>query len=675
MLEPDRESDDRPTEQLTAVSADGGERGGAVSGDQSVTSGDGPHVAPGDPAGAPEGEGDAAPRRSRRGLLATLIVLGVLLIGAVAAYLIDLGVTSGEIERGTSIAGVEVGGLTPEQATAALTAQVIPQYRQPAQLTVNGGSVALDPQQAGLSADIDGAVAAAGTRSASPAARIRSFFRSENVPVHVTVDRQALQKWVSSVAAQKAIKPVEGSVTLTGTKITVVKPVTGVSLDQAKAADLIAAAWAKGGPQAVSGLALPVTSTPVRASAAGVAAAQQRLAAVLSGPITVDAGGTALPTIGVDRIAAATTVKPDGKDGFVVTTDIPALRKPLTEAAEATKLTSKDATIGLVDGRPQITDSVTGRVVNWQTSERALAAVVGKAAVKGQPRTWTIAYTTSEPDFTTAEAKALGLKEVIGEFTTGGFAWASGQNVKVVAEKVNGAIVMPGKTFSLNTFTGPRTAEQGYIEAGVIENGRPAKAVGGGISQFATTLYNAAYFAGMGDVTHTPHSYYISRYPMGREATVFDGEIDLAFSNDYPTAVLIQTIWTENDITVRIWGTKHVQIESETSEPFDYTSVPQITIPYGQECSPQSGTQGSTVINYRIFKDLSGKEIKREKYTTVYNGQQHIICAPPPQPDPTPTPQPNPQPSPQPTPQPSPQPNPGSTSATQPGGTAPATPN
>ena len=69
----------------------------------------------------------------------------------------------------------------------------------------------------------------------------------------------------------------------------------------------------------------------------------------------------------------------------------------------------------------------------------------------------------------------------------------------------------------------------------MIQEGALAKAVGGGISQFATTLYNAAYFAGMGDVTHTPHSFYISRYPPGREATVFDGEIELAFSNDYPT--------------------------------------------------------------------------------------------------------------------------------------------
>ena len=86
-------------------------------------------------------------------------------------------------------------------------------------------------------------------------------------------------------------------------------------------------------------------------------------------------------------------------------------------------------------------------------------------------------------------------------------------------EQVNGAIVRPGETFSLNGYTGPRTAATGYVDAGIIDHGRPSRGIGGGISQFATTLYNATYFAGMTDVEHKEHSYYISRYPAAREAT------------------------------------------------------------------------------------------------------------------------------------------------------------
>ncbi len=238
---------------------------------------------------------------------------------------------------------------------------------------------------------------------------------------------------------------------------------------------------------------------------------------------------------------------------------------------------------------------------------------------------------------TTEKLQALGIKEVIGEFTTGGFAAASGENIRVVAEKVNGAIIQPGATFGLNEFTGTRGTEQGYVPAAIIQEGALSTAVGGGISQFATTLYNAAYFAGMGDVTHTPHSFYISRYPPGREATVFDGEIELAFSNDYPTGVLIETIWTDSDITVRLWGTKHVEVESVTSDRFDYTSPQVVVKPFGTSCSPSGGSSGFTVVNTRIIRDLTGAEQRREDFTTVYNGQQNVVCQPAPTPDPAPT--------------------------------------
>ena len=136
-------------------------------------------------------------------------------------------------------------------------------------------------------------------------------------------------------------------------------------------------------------------------------------------------------------------------------------------------------------------------------------------------------------------AESATFDQVVGEFTTGGYSDASGVNITKVAQIVNGALVAPGDTFSLNNYTGPRGAAQGFVESGIILNGRADKAVGGGISQFATTLYNAAYFAGFEDISHTPHSYYISRYPAGREATVFEGQIDLVFKNNSPYPVRI----------------------------------------------------------------------------------------------------------------------------------------
>lgn len=576
-------------------------------------------------------QGRPGPKRSRarRGWWIGIGAAAFVILAVLGVYLVDLFATRGEIERGTRIAGVDVGGLTPAQATAALERELGPRFRQPVTVTVHGAEVTLDPQQAGLTADIDGAVAAAGTRSGSPIERFSSFSRTVDVPLTVRVDGDALTTWAQQVADRTDVTAVDGSVERTGTTVRTVDPVVGRSLQVAPAVGQIADAWRDGGPAALTGLALPATTEKVRVSAAGVAAATKEAETVLAGPLTVRTAAGTL-TIPRSAVAAAVVIAPDKQDGFTVTVDSAALRKVIEARAEATQTVAKDAVIGNAAGRPTVTPGVTGRTVDWDATEKA----VPKALMSGT-RVWAIVYDTQQPAVSTADAKALGLDEVIGEFTTGGFAYASGQNIKVTAEKVQGALVLPGKTFSLNGFTGPRTEAEGYIPAGVIQDGAISTAVGGGISQFATTLYNASYFAGMGDVTHQPHSFYISRYPMGREATVFDGQIDLAFSNDYDTAVMIQTIWTESDITVRIWGTKHVQIESATTDPFDYSAAPTRTIPYGQSCSASDGSQGFSVVNTRIIKDLKGKELRREKFTTAYNGQQHVICEPPP---PTPTP-------------------------------------
>ena len=103
------------------------------------------------------------------------------------------------------------------------------------------------------------------------------------------------------------------------------------------------------------------------------------------------------------------------------------------------------------------------------------------------------------------------------------------------------------------------------VTGSAVGVGVAGTAVGGGISQFATTLYNASYFAGMEDVAHTPHSYYISRYPAGREATVYEGAIDLQFKNTSDHPVRIDTSFGGGQITVRFMGVKK-RVETEKGD-------------------------------------------------------------------------------------------------------------
>jgi vancomycin resistance protein YoaR len=136
------------------------------------------------------------------------------------------------------------------------------------------------------------------------------------------------------------------------------------------------------------------------------------------------------------------------------------------------------------------------------------------------------------------------------------------KNIHRAADILNNTVVEPGATFSLNDTIGPRTAERGFVVAPVFYGGF-TEDVGGGVSQLATTTFNAVFFGGYEDVYHKPHSIYITRYPMGREATVNYPTVDLKFKNDSPAGILIRTSYTATSITVTFYGDKEGKTVTE----------------------------------------------------------------------------------------------------------------
>jgi len=148
----------------------------------------------------------------------------------------------------------------------------------------------------------------------------------------------------------------------------------------------------------------------------------------------------------------------------------------------------------------------------------------------------------------------------VSEFTT---YYKAGQarvtNIHTIADAADGATVLPGETFSLNDYVGQRTVEKGYVAAPAIINGEiyccdsPTN-IGGGTSQFATTLYNAIFFGGYEDVYHKPHSIWFSHYPLGREATLGWTGPDVKFRNDTTAPVTMRTKHTATSVTVQFWG-------------------------------------------------------------------------------------------------------------------------
>ena len=178
---------------------------------------------------------------------------------------------------------------------------------------------------------------------------------------------------------------------------------------------------------------------------------------------------------------------------------------------------------------------------------------------------------------------------------------------------------------------GKRTETKGFVSAPQIFNGRFEDAVGGGISQVATTLFNAAFFSGIKLVEHQAHQFYISRYPMGREATVSWGGPELIFKNDWPAAILMKVEATDSGITVRFFSTKlGRRVTTTTGKPYLPTTPGTVTVtnpalPAGTRKVVQEAGDGGFTIDFtrKVFRD--GKRIRNELYRQRYDAEDEIV--------------------------------------------------
>lgn len=546
------------------------------------------------------------------------IAAGAVLAVAVLGYAADWFLSSGQVPRGTVVAGVDVGGMDTAKADLLLRQELEGKADQPLGIRIDDVQTQLVPAAAGLQIDWDGTWERVGDQPANPFTRLASFFTTREVPVASTVDTPALDTALTELRVHD-IPTVEGTIRFEGTRPVGVPPAQGRVLDGEAARSTLVDNWVT-----AESLDLPVMPAPLTVRREAVDETLRAVAQpAVSGPITFT-GKDGSAALQPDQTAALLTFVPDGNGGLAPVFDIPAATAALAPQLAKSEIEPKDASFTVGGSTARVVPAVVGDKVNWAKTLEQLAAL---AVASGPGRTGQAIYEKVEPKLTTQAAEALRIVEPVGQFTTGGFSGPSGVNIRTVARKVNGAIVKPGETFSLNDFTGPRGAAEGYVESGIIDHGRPSTAVGGGISQFATTLYNAAYFAGLEDAGHTEHSYYISRYPAAREATVFDGAIDLKFRNNTETGIYIETLTSDSEITVRLWGTKTVNVESITGERTKPTEPNTITLPKGKDCIASEGAPGFTISDTRVITDANtGQVVSRNTRTVKYDPIPVVKC-------------------------------------------------
>ncbi|WP_425003719.1 VanW family protein [Mycolicibacterium sp. S3B2] len=554
----------------------------------------------------------AAWRRRR-----VFLLLGFPLVLLAAVYVTDLIVTSGKVPRGVTAAGVPLGGLAPDEAEDRLRDVVGPRSEEPIPVTVGALDTEVTPRSIDLQVDARATVAQAGGQPLNPITRLTSFFVDTPVGVVSSVDDQALTATLEVLAADVAEDPVEGSIDFVDGEPVAADPESGQRLDVDAAEGVLIRDWALGGT-----VNLPMAELEPSTTAADVDAALRDVATpAVSAPVIVDAENDTRAILSEQTIASALGFEVEGGrlEPMIDTTIVVDALRPQLEASE---VPGRNADIDFTVSPPAKTPEQAARRVDYDATLENLLPVL----TSDDDRELDAVYVTEPATFTMAELDGLGPIGVIGEFETSGFASDSGKNIRRAAEQIDGIVVGPGETFSLNEATNPRNAAAGYVEAGIIRNGRPARGVGGGVSQLATTLFNAAYFAGMEDVEHHEHSYYISRYPAGREATVFGDVLDVKFRNDGPTSVQIQTDWTPSSVTVRLVGIKRYEVTSSQSSRSRPTSPQTITIPAGEACSASGGASGFTITDTRTLRDIVTGETTTESHTVTYDPIPRVIC-------------------------------------------------
>ena len=563
----------------------------------------------------------------------------VLVVGGVAAllvvgYLTAYAAAGSGIARGTTVLGVAIGGLSREEAARVLTREL--RDEASARVPVTAGSVrrTVDPGRAGLSFDVDATVESAAARTWNPVDLLDALAGGDDVAPVVDVDRPALRAAVDRVGDRVDRAPVEGDVTVKGTTARAVRPKDGLRLQRPAAADALADGYLDPG-RGTEPVELPTTVTE---PAVGQGAVDRAMADVakpaLSGPVALTVEGTSVTTVQVlpEAVGSALTFEPTDDGDLRAALDGERLHAAVAGELAPVEEPARDATFDIVDGKPRVVPSQQGREV---LPDSLAAAVLPALTEEGAARAATVAIEVSEPEVDTALAESLGVRRQVAEFTTYYPSDFPGRltNIHRAADLMDGTLVLPGDVFSFNETVGERTEERGFAAGFIIDDGRLEVDFGGGVSQLATTTFNAAFFAGLEIVEHNPHSFYISRYPEGRESTIAWGVKDLRFRNDSEHGIFVTTSYTDSSVTVRVYGTRRYRIEATQTPRFDVKPFEVVHDPRPEGVEPGScvateGVPGFRVVVTRHFYDLraGGEEVRSERFRTKYDPEDEVVC-------------------------------------------------
>jgi vancomycin resistance protein YoaR len=570
------------------------------------------------------------PRYARLAITVTGLLVVVLLVLLAGFRLARSGTLPG-----LELASVDIGDLSEEEVR--LEVEAIEDRFSSEDITIvrsategtGEASVTTTKGELGYSFDVEATVETAMDRGrqVNPLAalgdHVRSFFSESEIEPVIEIDETVLETELNEIATEMVTPPREGDLRFSGAKITRVDPAPGSRPNVDAMQGSLLSVLTTVGDQEV-----PLETEPVEpgTTTEDVDAVLAEARTAISGPVRMQRGSRAL-VMGRREIAASLDVDLRNEEGdpMLKLVVVPKkLEEQIGDEAEGLGTEPVDASFELAGSTVRVIPSRSG----FAFSAKRSADPVLKAAL-GKERSGTLRGEGVSPDFTTGDARSLDIDERVSTFTTyHACCEARVENIHTIADIVDGAVVEPGESFSINEYVGPRTADRGFIEAPAILNGEYVDEVGGGVSQFATTMFNAIFFGGYDFLEYKAHSYYIDRYPMGREATVSSPAPDLAFQNDSSSGIYIDTSYTDTSITVTFYGSTDVDVDAVMGKPFDFTK-PDTQFEVDKSLGPnervvvQEGSRGFDVIVKRVMTENGETEV--EEFFTTYLPVPEIV--------------------------------------------------
>ncbi len=553
----------------------------------------------------PDPWGEDARRRDRRATVLRLLVTALVLGGA---YVGVAWWSSTHLPNSVSVGGVQLGGRSPDEATATLTRATSGLLTTPIVLDVPGGDpVQVLPRDAGLRVDVDRSLDGLVGFSLDPTTIWSRLAGSVELPVLTSVDDDRLTAAVTALRPAVAVSPREGGITFPDGRVVVSLPASGRVLDVTATKLVVRRAF----PDTTNAEAA-VRAVPPRTSAATIQSVANGFATTaMSGPVTLVSGRARVELTPAD-LAPAVSVVADGRGGLTPKVDAKTVSALVASrlVVPTTRAVAARWTFEPGNGRPKVLPSTDGSAIDLEAATRAVVAAIGSPR-----RTVTVTPTRATPALTTLQAKASGVDSVVGEFVSvlpAGDATRRADAVRA-ARALNGTFVAPATTFSLGR------ALVGKVPVTGQE----------GASQVATVVYNLAWGAGAQLVSSSSRWSFDPRYPAGRESALTWPEGDVSFTNDSPHGMLLQ-VWVDGDrVHGRLWGTKRFDVRT-VAGPRTAVVPSTVVTERGVGCRAQAGSPGFDITVTRQLVPAGAPAgtapARTEPVTTHYEPQDTVRC-------------------------------------------------